>query len=205
MGASANYCLDFPRNLAVEVHGLTGEQLVKASTEPSTMSVLGLVGQPTEDKRYRFQMCLAGLPAKRQLWTALRPGRRDAGRQGSGRPQGAGRDLRRPDSRPRSRLHLPTPEAGRRMVAALVLHPHGRGVSLSCVSAPQEAPEQARCSDLPQIASRLRQSDLPLTLKLQRPMCGIGSRRRRAQRSPPAGTQANLGRGRNAVDRNVRA
>ncbi|MDX6294035.1 MAG: hypothetical protein QOH50_3110 [Kribbellaceae bacterium] len=73
MRASAAYCLDFHGTLLWKCPGLTGEQLIKASIEPSTMSLLGLVRQLTEDERYWFQMCLAGLPAKRQLWTAEHP------------------------------------------------------------------------------------------------------------------------------------
>jgi hypothetical protein len=52
---------------------MTGEQLVKASTEPSTMSLLGLVRHLTEVERYWIQICLAGLPVKPQLWTDEHP------------------------------------------------------------------------------------------------------------------------------------
>ena len=37
------------------------------------MSLLGPVRHLTEDERYWFQMRLAGLPVKRQLWTAEHP------------------------------------------------------------------------------------------------------------------------------------
>lgn len=66
--------LEFHRGtLLWKCAGLTGEQLVKASTEPSTMTLLGLVRHLTEVERYWFQICLAGLPVKPELWTDEHP------------------------------------------------------------------------------------------------------------------------------------
>ena len=66
--------LDFHRGtLLWKTSGLTGEQLVRASTEPSTMSLLGLIRHLAEVERYWFQMCLAGRPLQLELWTEEHP------------------------------------------------------------------------------------------------------------------------------------
>jgi len=66
--------LDFHRGTLVwKTSGLTGEQLVRASTEPSTMSLLGLIRHLAEVERYWFQVCLAGRPLRLELWTDEHP------------------------------------------------------------------------------------------------------------------------------------
>lgn len=66
--------VDFHRGtLLWKTSGLTGEQLVTTSTEPSTMSLIGLVRHLTEVERYWFQLCLAGRPVTLQHWTTEHP------------------------------------------------------------------------------------------------------------------------------------
>jgi hypothetical protein len=66
--------LDFHRGtLLWKVSGLTGDQLVQRSVEPSSMSLLGLVRHLTEVERYWYQLCLAGLPVRPKFWTDEHP------------------------------------------------------------------------------------------------------------------------------------
>ena len=66
--------LDFHRGtLLWKTSGLTSEQLVRTSVEPSTMSLIGLVRHISEVERYWFQLCLAERPVELKLWTAEHP------------------------------------------------------------------------------------------------------------------------------------
>jgi uncharacterized protein DUF664 len=53
--------------------GLTGEQLLGATVEPSTMSLLGLIRHLAEVERYWFQLCLDERPIELELWTDDHP------------------------------------------------------------------------------------------------------------------------------------
>jgi hypothetical protein len=66
--------LDFHRGtLLWKVSGLSGEQLVQRSVEPSSMSLIGLVRHLTEVERYWYQRCLAQRPVKAEFWTDEHP------------------------------------------------------------------------------------------------------------------------------------
>ena len=66
--------LDFHRGtLLWKISGLTGDQLVQRSVEPSSMSLLGLIRHLTEVERYWYQTCLAQLPAEAKFWTDEHP------------------------------------------------------------------------------------------------------------------------------------
>ncbi|GAB2637649.1 DinB family protein [Kribbella swartbergensis] len=66
--------LDFHREtLLWKISGLTGEQLVRRSVEPSSMSLIGLVRHLTEVERYWYQICLAQLPVTATFWTDEHP------------------------------------------------------------------------------------------------------------------------------------
>jgi hypothetical protein len=66
--------LDYHRGtLLWKTSGLTGEQLAARNTEPSTMSLLGLVRHLTEVERFWYQICLDQRPVVPQLWTAEHP------------------------------------------------------------------------------------------------------------------------------------
>jgi hypothetical protein len=66
--------LDFHRGtLLWKTSGLSGEQLATRSTEPSMMSLLGLVRHLTEVERYWYQICLDGRPVELRLWTDEHP------------------------------------------------------------------------------------------------------------------------------------
>ncbi|WP_112245312.1 DinB family protein [Kribbella monticola] len=66
--------LDFQRGTFLwKTSGLTGEQLVQAKIEPSTMTLLGLARHLAEVERYWFQLCLAGRPVELALWTHEHP------------------------------------------------------------------------------------------------------------------------------------
>jgi uncharacterized damage-inducible protein DinB len=66
--------LDFHRGtLLWKISGLTGEQLVQRSVEPSSMSLLGLVRHLTEVERYWYQTCLAQLPVTPKFWSNEHP------------------------------------------------------------------------------------------------------------------------------------
>ncbi|ADB35900.1 protein of unknown function DUF664 [Kribbella flavida DSM 17836] len=66
--------LDFHRGtLLWKIAGLTGDELVQRSVEPSGMSLIGLVRHLTEVERYWFHLCLAGRPGVLQLWTSEHP------------------------------------------------------------------------------------------------------------------------------------
>ena len=66
--------LDFHRGtLLWKTAGLTGEQLVTANTEPSPMSLIGLVRHLSEVERYWFQLCLAERPLEFEFWTDEHP------------------------------------------------------------------------------------------------------------------------------------
>lgn len=66
--------LDFHRGtLLWKTAGLTGEQLSQAASEPSTMSLLGLVRHLAEVERYWFQLSLDRRPIELKLWTDEHP------------------------------------------------------------------------------------------------------------------------------------
>ena len=66
--------LDFHRGtLLWKVSGLTGEQLVQRSTEPSTMSLIGLVRHLSEVEKYWFHRALAQHPSAPKFWPAEHP------------------------------------------------------------------------------------------------------------------------------------
>ncbi|TCO46381.1 uncharacterized protein DUF664 [Kribbella antiqua] len=66
--------LDYHRGtLLWKVSGLTGEQLVQRSVEPSSMSLIGLVRHLTEVERYWYQVCLAQRPVQPTYWTDEHP------------------------------------------------------------------------------------------------------------------------------------
>jgi Protein of unknown function (DUF664) len=66
--------LDFHRGtLLWKVSGLTGEQLVQRSVDPSSMSLIGLVRHLSEVEKYWFHRALAHLPAEPKFWTAEHP------------------------------------------------------------------------------------------------------------------------------------
>jgi Protein of unknown function (DUF664) len=62
--------LDYHRGtLLWKAAGLTGEQLVTASVDPSTLSLLGLIRHMVDVERWWFQRCVAGLPVRQRYWT----------------------------------------------------------------------------------------------------------------------------------------
>ncbi|MFI7059730.1 DinB family protein [Kribbella sp. NPDC050124] len=62
--------LDFHRGtLLWKLSGLTGEQLVQRTVEPSSMSLIGLVRHLTEVERYWYQRCLAGQEVQHKFWS----------------------------------------------------------------------------------------------------------------------------------------
>ncbi|MFC9694267.1 DinB family protein [Kribbella sp. NPDC056951] len=66
--------LDFHRQtLLLKVSGLSGEDLVRRSVEPSSMSLLGLVRHLTEVEQYWFKTCLAGEVVPDRYWTDEHP------------------------------------------------------------------------------------------------------------------------------------
>jgi hypothetical protein len=66
--------LDFHRGtLLWKVSGLTGEQLVARSVEPSSLSLIGLVRHLSEVEKYWFHRALAQVPAEPKFWTAEYP------------------------------------------------------------------------------------------------------------------------------------
>ncbi|MEI8406683.1 MULTISPECIES: DinB family protein [unclassified Kribbella] len=66
--------LDYHRGtLLWKISGLTGDQLVQRSVEPSSMSLLGLIRHLTEVEKYWFHRALAQLPAEPKFWTAEHP------------------------------------------------------------------------------------------------------------------------------------
>ncbi|GAA1715093.1 DinB family protein [Kribbella yunnanensis] len=66
--------LDFHRQtLLLKVSGLSGEELVRRSVEPSSMSLLGLVRHLTEVEQYWFKTCLAGEVVPDRYWTYEHP------------------------------------------------------------------------------------------------------------------------------------
>jgi len=66
--------LDFHRQtLLLKVSGLSGDDLVRRSVEPSSMSLLGLVRHLTEVEQYWFKTCLAGEAVPDRYWTAEHP------------------------------------------------------------------------------------------------------------------------------------
>ena len=66
--------LDYHRGtLLWKVSGLTGEQLVQRSVEPSSMSLIGLVRHLSEVEKYWFHRALAQHPSEPKHWTAEHP------------------------------------------------------------------------------------------------------------------------------------
>ena len=66
--------LDYHRQtLLLKVSGLSGEELVRRSVEPSSLSLLGLVRHLTEVEQYWFKTCLAGEEVPDLYWTAENP------------------------------------------------------------------------------------------------------------------------------------
>ncbi|MFG1624102.1 DinB family protein [Kribbella sp. NPDC049227] len=66
--------LDFHRGtLLWKVSGLTGEQLVQRSVDPSSLSLIGLIRHLSEVEKYWFHRALAQLPAPAKYWTAEHP------------------------------------------------------------------------------------------------------------------------------------
>ena len=66
--------LDYQRGtLLWKASGLTGEQLVERSVEPSSMSLIGLVRHLTEVERYWYQVCLDRRPVQPTYWTDEHP------------------------------------------------------------------------------------------------------------------------------------
>ncbi|TCC54664.1 DinB family protein [Kribbella pittospori] len=66
--------LDFHRGtLLWKVSGLTGEQLVQRSVDPSSLSLIGLIRHLSEVEKYWFHRALAQLPAPPKYWTAEHP------------------------------------------------------------------------------------------------------------------------------------
>ncbi|WP_433163654.1 DinB family protein [Kribbella sp. CA-247076] len=66
--------LDFHRStLLWKVSGLTGEQLVQRSVEPSSMSLIGLVRHLSEVEKYWFHRALAQAPSEPKFWTDEHP------------------------------------------------------------------------------------------------------------------------------------
>jgi hypothetical protein len=66
--------LDYHRGtLLWKTAGLTGDQLVTASVDPSVMTLIGLVRHLAEVERYWFQVCVAGKPVELELWTDEHP------------------------------------------------------------------------------------------------------------------------------------
>jgi hypothetical protein len=66
--------LDYHRGtLLWKVSGLTGEQLVQRSTEPSSLSLIGLVRHLSEVEKYWFHRALAQHPSAPKFWTAEHP------------------------------------------------------------------------------------------------------------------------------------
>jgi hypothetical protein len=66
--------LDYHRGtLLWKISGLTGEQLVQRSVEPSSLSLIGLIRHLTEVEKYWFHRALAQLPAEPKFWTAEHP------------------------------------------------------------------------------------------------------------------------------------
>ncbi|WP_329004400.1 DinB family protein [Kribbella sp. NBC_00709] len=66
--------LDFHRGtLLWKVSGLTGEQLVQRTVDPSSMSLIGLVRHLSEVEKYWFHRALAGHDSPPKYWTAEHP------------------------------------------------------------------------------------------------------------------------------------
>jgi uncharacterized damage-inducible protein DinB len=66
--------LDYHRGtLLWKISGLTGQQLVQRSVEPSSMSLIGLIRHLSEVEKYWFHRALAQLPAQPKFWTAEHP------------------------------------------------------------------------------------------------------------------------------------
>ncbi|MFF0339351.1 DinB family protein [Kribbella sp. NPDC004875] len=66
--------LDFHRaTLLWKVSGLTGEQLVQRTVDPSSLSLIGLVRHLSEVEKYWFHRALAGHPSPPKYWTAEHP------------------------------------------------------------------------------------------------------------------------------------
>ncbi|MEV5960471.1 DinB family protein [Kribbella sp. NPDC051952] len=62
--------LDYHRGtLLWKVSGLTGEQLVQRSVDPSSMSLIGLVRHLIEVERYWYQTCLGQQTVQPTYWT----------------------------------------------------------------------------------------------------------------------------------------
>ncbi|WP_371405913.1 DinB family protein [Kribbella sp. NBC_00662] len=66
--------LDYHRGtLLWKVSGLTGEQLVQRTVDPSSMSLIGLVRHLSEVEKYWFHRALAGHDSPPKYWTAEHP------------------------------------------------------------------------------------------------------------------------------------
>jgi hypothetical protein len=66
--------LDFHRGtLLWKLSGLSGEQLVRRSVDPSSMSLIGLVRHLSEVEKYWFHRALAGHDSPPKYWTAEHP------------------------------------------------------------------------------------------------------------------------------------
>ena len=66
--------LDFHRGtLLWKVSGLTGQQLVQRTVEPSSLSLIGLVRHLSEVEKYWFHRALAGHDSPPKYWTAEHP------------------------------------------------------------------------------------------------------------------------------------
>jgi uncharacterized damage-inducible protein DinB len=66
--------LDYHRGtLLWKVSGLTGEQLVQRTVDPSSMSLIGLVRHLSEVEKYWFHRALAGHDSPPKHWTAEHP------------------------------------------------------------------------------------------------------------------------------------
>ncbi len=66
--------LDWQRGtLLWKISGLTGEQLVRRSAEPSSLSLIGLIRHLGEVEKYWFHRGLAKHPSAPRFWTAEHP------------------------------------------------------------------------------------------------------------------------------------
>ncbi|MGW6197382.1 DinB family protein [Kribbella sp. NPDC055110] len=66
--------LDYHRGtLLWKVSGLTGEQLVQRTVDPSSMSLIGLVRHLSEVEKYWFHRALAGHDSPPKHWSAEHP------------------------------------------------------------------------------------------------------------------------------------
>ncbi|MGZ0150035.1 DinB family protein [Kribbella sp. WER1] len=66
--------LDFHRGtLLWKVSGLTGDQLVRRTADPSSLSLIGLVRHLSEVEKYWFHRALAGYDSPAKYWTAEHP------------------------------------------------------------------------------------------------------------------------------------